>query len=376
MPTNRPSKAGPRRKPATRRARGTGTIFFNERKQRWVGRVPVGKKPNGDPVYRECWGRTQGEVVRRMAAAEPPGEDTTVAQWAARWLATLTSRQQTVDGYEGRLAHVLPAIGHRRVADVTAADVERLAAGLVHQLARSTTAVVLGVVGSMFRAAVRAGLIPSNPVAVARRPKVPKRRREVYPPDDLARVVEAAGWYAGAGAAALMAAVGCRIGEAIALDVTDLDPAAGTLSITKTFVASLGTINAPKSENGVRTIRVPAVALPGLRAAVAGRKAGPLFCTARGRRLRPSTVDRGVRLVLEELGLERRGSHSLRHSVASALVAGGVPVADVAKYLGDSVKTIVDTYLHATGADPAAAIDRLYGGRKVGGGGPAKRTAP
>jgi integrase len=255
--------------------------------------------------------------------------------------------------------------------------VERLAAGLVKELARSTTAVVLGVVGSMFRAAVRAGLIPSNPVAVARRPKVPKRRREVYPPADLARVVEAASWYAGAGAAALMAAVGCRIGEAIALDVSDFDPVAGTLSITKTFVASLGTINAPKSENGVRTIRVPAVALPGLRAAVADRKAGPLFCTARGRRLRPSTVDRGVRLVLEELGLEPRGSHSLRHSVASHLVTvPDLSVADVAKYLGDSVKTIVDTYLHATGADPAAAIDRLYGGRKVGEGGPAKRTAP
>lgn len=364
------------RKPAGRRARGTGSIFFREGKQRWVGRVVVGKKPNGRPAYRECWGRTQGEVVRKMAAAVPPGPDTTVAQWAARWLKTLTSRKQTVRGYKDRLEHVLPAIGHLRVVEVTAADVERMAAGLVKELARSTTAVVLGVASTMFRAAVRARLIATNPVADARRPKVPRRRREVYPPADLARVVGAAGRYAGAGPAALMAAVGCRVGEVIALDVADFDPAAGILSITKTFVASLGTVGPPKSENGVRTIRVPAVVVPALRAAVAGRKAGPLFPTARGKRTRPSTVDRGVRLVLKELGLTPRGSHSLRHSVASALVAAGVPVADVAVFLGDSVATIVKTYLHATGADPAAAIDRLYGGRKVGEGDPAKRAAP
>jgi integrase len=364
----------PRRpKAATRRARGTGSIFFNAKKGRWVGRVPVGKKATGKTVYRECWGRTQAEVVTKMAAARPPGPDTTVAQWAARWLATLTSREQTVRGYADRLEHVLPVLGHLRVADVTAADVERLAATLVKELARSTTAVVLGVAGSMFRAAVRARLIATNPVADARRPKVPRRRQEVYGPADLARVIESADWYAGAGAAALMAAVGCRVGEAVALDVTDFDPAAGTVRITKTFVATLNRVGPPKSENGVRTIRVPAVALPVLRAAAGGRTTGPLFRTGKGKRLRQSTIDRGVRLVLAGLGLTPRGSHSLRHSVASALVAAGVPVADVARYLGDSVDTIVRTYVHATGADPAAALDRLYGGRKVGGGG---RTGP
>lgn len=355
------------RKPKSRRARGTGSIFFHDGKGKWVGRVPVGKKPNGDTLYRECWGATQGEVVRRMAAVQPPGPDTTVSQWSDRWLATLTNRKQTANTYRERLAHVLPVLGHLRVAAVTAADVELLYARLVQSLARSTAAVVVGVAGTMFRAAVRARLILTNPVQEARRPRMPKVKRDVYSPAELAGVVESAGRYAGARPGALMAAIGCRIGEAIGLDVTDYDRTTGKLSITRTWVASLGTTNPPKSENGIRTLTVPACARPVVEAAIGKRTAGPLFSTRRNRRTRPSTIDRGVRFALRDLGLPVRGSHSLRHSVATMLVAAGVPLADVAKFLGDSVQTIVRTYLHATGADPAATIDALYGGRKVDG---------
>jgi integrase len=352
------------KKKKTRRARGSGSIFFHEARQRWVGRVRVGTKPNGKPLYRECWGATQGEVVKRMAAAQPPGPDTTVRQWAERWLTTLTNRVQTAVSYRDRLLHILPVLGGLRVAAVTSADVEQLAANLLKTHAKSTVAAVLNVANTMFRAAVRARLIPTNPVADARRPRVPRVRREVYTPADLARVVAAWEWYAGAGPAALMAATGCRQGEVIGLDVQDFDPEAGTLSISRTYISSLGTVGPPKSENGVRVIRVPALALPVLVAAAGKRKSGVLFPTSSGRRMRPTTVDRGVRCVLRDLGLEVRGSHSLRHSVASALVAAAVPIADVAKFLGDTVATIVKTYLHPAGTDVAAAMERLLGGGK------------
>lgn len=340
-------------------------MFFHAARGVWVGRTIVGKKANGRPLYVECSGETQGEVVRKMAAARPAGPDTTVSQWAERWLRTLTNREQTGLSYADRLAHVLPALGHLRVTAVTSADIEHLAARLTQTLARSTVAAVLHVAGAMFRAAVRARLITSNPVADARKPKVPRSRKDVYSPAELAQVVAAGAakdGYAGAGPAALMAAMGMRLGEVIGLDVPDFDPQAGTLSITRTFVSALGTTNPPKSENGIRTIRVPAVAVPVLVAAVGKRKSGPLFPTATGRRTRPTTIDRGVRAVFRDLGLPVRGSHSLRHSVATSLVAAGVPVADVAKYLGDSPATIMKHYVHASGADPAAAMDRLLGG--------------
>ena len=122
----------------------------------------------------------------------------------------------------------------------------------------------------------------------------------------------------------------------------------------------------PKSADGVRTIRVPAVLLPVLVAAAGGRTAGPLFVTGAGRRYLHQMVSRGLTQTLAALGLPRRNGHVLRHSVATHLIAAGVPIADAAVYLGDSVATIVKTYLHPAGTDPADTLDRLYGGRKVG----------
>lgn len=100
---------------------------------------------------------------------------------------------------------------------------------------------------------------------------------------------------------------------------------------------------------------------PVVDAAVGGRTSGPLFATASGKRYPAQNIDGGLRRLLKSLGLPVRGSHILRHSVASHLVAAGVPLADVARFLGDSVEVIVRTYLHAVGTDPAAAIESMFG---------------
>lgn len=351
-------------KKATRRAKGTGSIFFHAGRQRWVGRVVVGKKANGKPLTREFWGERQADVVRKMAAAQPPGADTTVAAWAARWQTTLTNRAQSASSYASRLKHVLPVLGHLRVTAVTSADVEHLAARLRHTLAPATVSAVLKVLSVMFRAAVRARLIAVNPVADARKPKVPRGRREVIPPAKLLEVIEAHDHYAAGGPLALQAAIGCRVGEALALDVEDVDLAAGTVRITKTLVLVTGRMGPPKSENGVRTIRVPAVALPVLVAAVAGRTTGPLFRSSTGKRYGHSACNAAMGYLSRDLQLPPGNTHLLRHSVVTSLIARGVPAADVAKYVGDSVETIFRTYVHAGSADPADALDAMFGGNE------------
>jgi integrase len=162
-----------------------------------------------------------------------------------------------------------------------------------------------------------------------------------------------------------MAAVGCRFGEALALDVTDYDPRTGALSITKTYDRRHG-VRPPKSENGVRTVTVPEEARPAFAQAAGGRRAGPLFAKRDGTRRHHRTLATAWRRLLAELGVRYRNPHQLRHSVATHWIAGGVGVGDVAKHLGDSVETVVRTYVHASGVDPAAAMDRvLRTGRKL-----------
>jgi integrase len=350
-----------------RRARGTGTIFLATRRGKpvWIGRKPVGRTADGKTAYKEVWGRTQAEVVRKLATAGPPAADTTVAAWAARWLASISVRPATYEGYESDLRlHVLPAIGHLRVADVRPSHLERLAVTLVKGGMHPNTArKALSTARTVFTAAVRDELIARNPVTHARKPKRERGRIDPLPADQLAAIVAAAPAYAAGPLVALLAGIGCRLGEAAALDVPDWNPGTGQLSITKTYSVRFG-LGPPKSVHSTRTVTVPDLVRPHLDAAAGGRTTGPLFLTGAGGRFQKSGVELAFTRALKRLGLPRRNVHQLRHSVASALIAAGEPLADVAKYLGDTVKTLVDTYLHATGSDPGRAMNAILGGRQ------------
>jgi integrase len=107
--------------------------------------------------------------------------------------------------------------------------------------------------------------------------------------------------------------------------------------------------------------------MPVIKAAVGRRLTGPLFLAPHGGRLTyPSLRKTWLRLIAR-LGYRYRAPHQLRHGCATGLVSAGVPLGDVAAYLGDSVKEVVETYLHPAGTDPSAAMNRLLkSGRKVG----------
>ena len=359
----------PRTAARSRRARGTGSIFYHEGRGRWVGRLPVGRTPEGRTVYRECSAPTQAELVKLLADLKPPGPDTTVAQWADRWLKSVTVRASTFGDYRNTMKKfVVPTLGHLRLRDLTAGQVEHAARKWADRLNANCVRKNIGQLRNCLECARRLGVILTNPARDARKPKPSRRRLTPLTADELARVI--------AGATlphlypfALLAATGCRMGEALGLDVGHYDPKAGTLSITRTWSRKHG-FRPPKSENGVRTIPVPAALVPVLVATINGRKSGAMFPTwptwKVGRRQHTSVGD-GWKKYERRLGLTpHRNPHQLRHSWASHAIANGVPIADVAKYLGDAVDTIVRTYCHPTGASPVAWLDALTNTVKCG----------
>src|ERR1700677_4925361 len=95
-----------------RRARGTGSIFQSKARGVWIGRKTVGKNAKGKPIRVEVWGDTQAEVVKKLAAAGPPGPETTVSQWADRWVAGLDLRPASMSGYGVSVRiHIVPDLG-------------------------------------------------------------------------------------------------------------------------------------------------------------------------------------------------------------------------------------------------------------------------
>lgn len=358
-----PWKPKPRTK-AKRRPRGSGTIFYSEARKVWVGRVPVGRKGSGKTLYAERSDPAQGELLKKLALARAPGPETTLGQFATRWLAEMEVRPNTRAGRTNTFTkYVLPALGGMRLVDLTPHVIERTAAGWVarEECSANTAALMVGHLQTCLREAVRQGLRADNPAALSRKPKTVKRENDLFSPAELTRIITLATARRGARIWALVAATGMRSGEALALDCGDFDPHAGTIRITKTY-GQRGGMGPPKSPHSVRTIRVPASAIPALRAARGSRTHGPLFRSERGRRYFLPIVRAAWMRLLKSLDLAERNPHVLRHSWATLALARGVAIADVAKYLGDTAATVVKTYCHPTGADPSLVFEAVLGG--------------
>jgi integrase len=349
-----------------RRARGTGSIFWSDARGLWVGRVPRGKLPSGNTRYQEITDSSQKKLIERLKELRPPGADTTVAEWAERWHKSLTIRESSRAGYRYTLdMFVYPTLGDLAVAELTTADCQDAVRQWSTRVGASTVRLCLAHLRICLNAARRAGLIAASPATDVRTPRPVRRQIEPIPPADLARVTVAC-ITSRELPIALLATTGCRVGEALALNVEDYDRAAGTIAISRTWDRKYG-MRAPKSENSRRVIRVPKAARAAIGLAAGNRTTGPLFVAwGRSERRGHESVRCAWNAIQKRLGLTpRRNVHQLRHSVASSLVAAGAPIADVAAYIGDTVETVVATYLHPTKTDPSAVMDTLLGGGKV-----------
>lgn len=225
---------------------------------------------------------------------------------------------------------------------------------------------VLAHLSIALNAARREGLIATNPVSVSRKPRMTRTKIDPFTTEEVSAIIADTAARPGCRIIATIAATGMRRGEALALDVSDYDGAAGLLSVTKTLDVAGGGHGPPKSDRGERVIRVPECVRDVLRDAAGTRVSGPLFLGERcERRLTASVLLREWRRLLVRLGLPHRGIHQLRHTWGSLAMANGGSLADVARYLGDDPATVVKFYCHATNNDPSELIDRLIGGGKA-----------
>jgi integrase len=332
-------------------------VYFDERRGVWVAKKIIGRTATGRPKYIERSDRNQADAISKLQEAEPPKPGGTLAEWANAWLAADSSRQRTraIRGNNMRL-HVIPVLGHLPIARITPAQIEQGIQKWLTKMSENTCRTLLNGLHTCFEAAIAAGLASTNPVKGARKPKATRVLVEPFTPSELSRIITEAGKRENTRILAMLAGTGCRVGEALALNVGDFDPARSTVTISRTQHAD-GTAGPTKSANGVRTIAPPDLTLPILT--VEGKPSDPLFPVRHGQRgTHQRTRKVWVRL-LHRLELRYRNMHQLRHSVATALISAGVPLGDVAAYLGDTVGSVVRTYLHATGKSPAVTMNKL-----------------
>lgn len=143
---------------------------------------------------------------------------------------------------------------------------------------------------------------------------------------------------------------GLRCAEVLALRVSDIDPARGTVRVLRGKGRKARTVGIDPDAVAVAAVWIAARASRGI-----GQ--GPLFCTLAGGSLCPRYVRALVGRLGVKAGIEHRvHPHGLRHTMAAELSDEGWPVMLISRQLGHSNVATTDTYLQSL--HPAAVIDR------------------
>ncbi|MET7424923.1 tyrosine-type recombinase/integrase [Dactylosporangium sp. NPDC005555] len=243
-------------------------------------------------------------------------------------------------------------------------------------LAPASVARKLSALSSWYGFLLRLQAITANPVGGADRPRVDRDASATVglTGGEVDAILAAAAAQTGVNAArdlamlALLADLGLRVGEVVALDHADLGVERGHRTVR--FVGKGG-----KPRRRALTPNVVG-ALDGYLdgyLAGGGQAEGPLFTTSTGGRVDRHAVFRLVRRLAKEAGVPawaRLSPHSLRHAFATSARDEGVPLEDVQDAMGHADPRTTRRYdrdRHNLDRDPAYTIAAARARRGGGG---------
>jgi integrase len=302
--------------------------------------------------------RLLGEVVRgkdpaaaRAAAKAAP----TVADLAQRFIAEHTEAKRkpsTAKEYRRLLDNVvLPALGKKRVADVTRQDVARL-----HHARRATPVEAnraLAVISAMLNMAERWGERPDGSNPCRHVEKYPQRPRERFlSAEEMARLGDVLAGYDGStyvtAAIKLLIFTGARLGEVLGLQWQWID-------------FERGAVRLPDSKTGAKTLHLPPPALAVL-AELPRVEGNPHVIVGGVAGAALANLQKPWRGIRKAAGLEDVRLHDLRHSFASIAAAGGMGLPIIGKMLGHTQAQTTQRYAHLA-SDPVKAAAATVAGK-------------
>jgi integrase len=192
---------------------------------------------------------------------------------------------------------------------------------------------------------------------------------EIFTPEELTRLLQTAAKEMPEAYRLVLtlARTGLRIGEALTLQVSDIDLARREVSVRRTWGSrkkALGErrINTPKSGQPRRVdLSKQLCDVLGSYLATRTSDSAWVFPGDDGWPMTPSAFRYSIWLpLLERSGVRYRKPHTLRHTLASMLIQAGESLAYVKEQLGHhSIKITVDVYGHLIPGTNKAAVDRL-----------------
>lgn len=402
---------------------GTGSVY-PERGQ-WVAQISVGPRGQRQKIRRTR--RTRREAVQALAelrAERHPERPKrlTLSELLVGWVRDVRNlRPATRHAYANAIDyHLVPTLGHIRLADLSPLDVERALATIGERVGPKSLRNIHAVLRRALGQAVRAGLIDRN---VASRefvdaPRVPSEEPRALSLDEVRRMLDALRGDRLEALYVLAVGTGLRQGELLGLAWEDVEvgepavsapsigeyrsrltddqelrrpfngsrslvvdrssrepgPPSGMVSVRRELVRRDGRYyrDELKTRHSRRAVPLAPAVVDALRAhrerfiadGFVPTATSPIFTNLEGGPLNGGWLTHHFYRVLDRAGIRRLPFHNLRATYASRLAEAGVSDIEIARLLGHSRTHTARKHYIAAGAVPdavLATVERMVG---------------
>ena len=341
--------------------REAGSSSITKRKDgRWQGQYVSDYDPKTGKLRRHTiYGKTQKEVAEKLRAATSSIDNgtfqeprkITVAEYAAEYMTThvATLTDSTQRSYEKNLRlHILPALGTRRLTDLTHREVQRFASSLGaggKGLAPKTVHTVFGTLHALLTAAQRDEILQRNIADFCSLPRVTQTRAKAITSAELNQFLDLIRKDEFYYLFFLDIFSGMRQSEILGLRWADIDWKQNSLVVRQQLQQKCkkGDYSYTQKQHTKQQRQRLA--------------AGPLwnnsfdlvFTNEFGRALNHQTVYKHLKRLLRSCGMGDYTFHSLRHSFATISLENGDDIKTVQTNLGHSTASFtLKTYAHVS----------------------------
>lgn len=384
-------------KTTKRRANGEGSIYFVEKEQKW--RAEIAWIDNKGNQQRKSWkSKKQSEVKAKLAefkkqlllnGTEVATEGRTFREFADEWVNVILKPKVKPLSYQRKVStlenQVYPHIGNISINKLTHSKIQKMIndlneSGLSYSTIKKAYEAVSGCM-RYYRIETSTSFNPCEDITLPEANRKEDSDIEFFTKEERIKIVEEAtrtyqdgkhvyrlGWMF-----VLMLYSGMRVGEVCALTWDDIDFSARTINVRKNAVevrekdkdgeshSILITQNSTKTRSGIRIIPMTEKAY--LALSELQKSTGDceyIISSSKGKRIRPSRIDRSFHLILDAIGFKRVGVHTLRHTFATMLFHNGCEVKVVSELLGHSNTKITENiYIHVIQEQKVKAIQSI-----------------
>lgn len=358
---------------AARRSRGDGAVYWKASRKRWIAEITIGYDGRGKRLTRSASATTKTEAKDKLRELQRDYDDGlitsagnyTVGDAVTYWLTYgLSGRDKSTVGMYRTYAdtHVIPALGRRKLRELTVEDVEMLLADKSVSLSTRSLRIIHSILSRSVKKAQARDKVRRNIVLLA---EVPEGR--VGRPSKALTLAQAEAVLAAAerGAARMRGytvvslLTGARTEEMRALRWCDVDltghpDATPAVPPNVALVRSVRATGDTKTRKSRRAVEAPGRAVDALSALSDARACEHpeiadctclVFATRNGTALEAANVRRDFRKVVDAAGLTGREwtPRELRHSFVSLLSDDGVPIERISQLVGHRSTAVTET---------------------------------